>query len=133
VDEERPMLSALALTPDAEDDGLLTTAEVFRVPVPADLVVLSACDTARGKVYRGEGMVGFTRAFFFAGTPRVIVSLWRVDDEATRALMTRFYARWKAGASTAAALREAQELVRSTPRWKHPHYWAAWVLWGLAD
>jgi CHAT domain-containing protein len=56
-----------------------------------------------------------------------------VDDEATRALMTKFYERWKAGSSTATALGEAQEFVRSQERWKHPYYWAAWVLWGLPD
>jgi CHAT domain-containing protein len=63
----------------------------------------------------------------------VIVSLWKVDDEATGALMTRFYELWKAGAPTARALKEAQEFVRSQEKWSHPYYWAAWVLWGLAE
>ena len=134
----RPALSSLALAPDAEDDGFLTALEVLRMDLPCDLVVLSACETGRGKVVRGEGILGLTRAFMFAGAPRVICSLWKVDDEATRALMTRFYARWnpKDGSNrlgAAAALEAAQEFVRSQERWKHPHYWAAWVLWGLAS
>ncbi len=138
VDPERPSLSSLALAPDAEDDGFLTALEVLRMDLPCDLVVLSACETGRGKVVRGEGILGLTRAFMFAGAPRVICSLWKVDDEATRALMTRFYARWnpKDGSNrlgAAAALEAAQEFVRSQERWKHPHYWAAWVLWGLAS
>ena len=104
--------------------------------LPADLVVLSACDTARGRIVRGEGIVGLTRAFMFAGAPRVICSLWKVDDEATSALMMRFYELWipkdgKQGLPTAEALREAQAFVRAQPKWKHPFFWAAWVLWGL--
>ena len=69
----------------------------------------------------------------FAGAPRVLVSLWKVDDEATRALMTKFYERWKAGAPTATALTEAQAFVKSQEKWKHPYFWAAWSLWGLPD
>jgi CHAT domain-containing protein len=91
---------------------------------------------AQGRIYEGEGIVGLTRAFLFAGAPRVVCSLWKVDDEATGALMTKFYESWnpKDGAKplpTAAALRAAQEHVRAVPRWADPHYWAAWVLWGL--
>jgi CHAT domain-containing protein len=100
--------------------------------VPADLVVLSACETARGKVYSTEGVEGFVRAFMFAGSPRVICSLWKVDDEATAALMTRFYARWKEGDRAAAtALAETQEELRRAGA--APADWAAWVLWGLPD
>ncbi len=136
IDAERPAFSCLALTPDARDDGFLTCLEVFRSRVPADLVVLSACETARGKVFRSEGILGLTRAFMMAGPPRVLCSLWKVDDEATRALMTTFYELWNpkdgtAGVGTAEALRKAQEFVRSHEKWKHPYYWAAWVLWGL--
>jgi CHAT domain-containing protein len=102
--------------------------------IPADLVVLSACETGKGKIYRTEGVVGFTRAFMMAGAPRVIVSLWKVDDEATRALMVKFYELWKPGKMvTATALKKAQEYVASQPQWRHPYYWAAWQLWGLGD
>jgi len=137
VDLERPLLSSLALSPDPKNDGFLTVLEVFRMKIPADLVVLSACQTGKGKVYRTEGVVGFTRGFMFAGAPRVIVSLWKVDDEATRALMVKFYELWKPGkVATATALKKAQEFVRDHPdhpKWKHPYYWAAWQLWGLPN
>ena len=76
--------------------------------------------------------MGFTQAFMLAGAPRVIVSLWKVDDDATRALMTKFYEVWQSQPA-ARALQEAQEFVRSQEKWRHPSYWAAWQLWGLAD
>jgi len=134
IDPERPMLSALALTADKESDGFLTALEIFRMRIPADLVVLSACETGKGKIYKTEGIVGLTRAFMFAGAPRVIVSLWKVDDEATRALMVKFYELWKPGKmATATALKKAQEFVASHDKWKHPYFWAAWQLWGLAE
>jgi CHAT domain-containing protein/Tfp pilus assembly protein PilF len=134
VDPERPTLSSLALTADANHDGFLSVLEVFRLKIPADLVVLSACETGKGKVVKGEGIVGMTRAFMFAGAPRVIVSLWKVDDAATCALMVKFYELWKPGKiATATALKKAQEYVRSHEKWSHPYYWAAWQLWGLPD
>jgi CHAT domain-containing protein len=138
VDRERPARSSLALTAAGDDDGFLTCLEVFRMAVPADLVVLSACETAQGRVVEGEGLVGFARAFMFAGAPRVLCSLWKVDDEATRVLMTRFYDLWNPkdgtpGVHAAEALRRAQEHVRTESRWRHPYYWAAWVLWGLPE
>ena len=136
VDPERPWRSSLALTPDGEGDGFLTSLEIFRMDIPTDLVVLSACETGRGKIYKTEGIVGLTRAFMFAGAPRVICSLWKVDDVATRALMLKFYELWNpvgsaAGLQPADALRQAQAFVRGRPGWEHPYYWAAWVLWGL--
>ena len=79
-------------------------------------------------------MLGLTRTFMFAGTPRVIVSLWHVEDEATYVLMKKFYALWLKGKMPAAtALKKAQDHVRSKRKWKHPMYWAAWQLWGLPD
>ena len=138
VNPDRPTLSSLALTPDAENDGFLTVLEVLRMEIASDLVVLSACETGKGKIVGGEGIVGLTRAFIYAGAPRVVCSLWKVDDEATKALMTEFYRLWnpKDGSKplgTAAALRAAQEHIRLQPKWAHPYYWAAWVLWGLAE
>ena len=158
LDPDRPMRSALVLTADEADDGLLTCLEVLRSRVPSDLVVLSACDTARGRVYRTEGVLGLARAFMYAGAPRVICSLWRVDDEAAQVLMKRFYELWNPATGdakgAAAALRAAQAHVRAVVRevedeaasartgrrvvkrvqpWSHPRHWAAWALWGLAD
>jgi len=137
VDAEHPGLSSLAVTPTAEDDGFLSVLDVFRMKAPADLVVLSACHTGQGRVARGEGVLGLTRAFMFAGAPRVIVSGWKVDDAATLALMTKFYELWNpkdgSGKPAATALREAQAFVRAQEKWKHSKYWAAWALWGLGD
>lgn len=132
------MFSSLALSADAENDGFLTAIEIFRSKIPADLVVLSACESGKGRIFLTEGIVGLTRAFMFAGAPRVICSLWNVDDEATRALMTKFYELWNPrdgsrGLTAVEALRGAQVHVRSQPAWAHPSYWAAWVLWGLPE
>ncbi len=141
VDPERATRSSLSLASDEENDGSLTALEVFRLEVPANLVVLSGCETGLGRYRSGEGILGLTRAFMFAGAPRVLVSLWLVDDEATFALMSKFYELWnhKTGVrvSAAAALRQAQDHVRTlkdedgNAKWAHPRYWAAWVLWGL--
>lgn len=137
IDAQVPMRSSLALTADGSDDGFLSAVDVFRMKLPADLVVLAACETGRGKVYEAEGIVGLTRAFMFSGSPRVICSLWKVDDEATCALMTKFYELWNPkdgkGVGAASALRGAQDFVRSQDKWKHPRFWAAWVLWGLPE
>ena len=138
VDPEKPTLSSLALTRSGDEDGFLTCLEVLRMDIPADLAVLSACETATGRIVQGEGIVGLTRGFMYAGAPRVLCSLWKVDDEATKALMVKFYELWNPkdgskGLAAAAALRQAQEFVRSQMKWKHPYYWAAWVLWGLPD
>jgi len=136
VDPLLPLRSALVMTADDENDGLLTVQDVFGMKVPADLVALSACETGSGRIYRTEGIVGLVRAFLFAGAPRVLCSLWKVDDQATTELMTRFYALWRpkegVGISAAAALRQAQTYVSSQPQWKHPYFWAGWALWGLA-
>ncbi len=136
VDPEQPLLSALALTPDEHNDGFLSALEIYPLRVPADLVVLSACETGKGTIFKTEGIVGLTRAFMFAGAPRVLCSLWKVDDEATQALMIKFYELWNPsdatkGLGVAAALKQAQAHVRSHDKWRHPYYWAAWVLWGL--
>ncbi|MHC5009774.1 MAG: CHAT domain-containing protein, partial [Planctomycetota bacterium] len=133
VNARRPSLSALALTPTDEDDGFLTALEVYGMRIPADLVVLSACSTARGQAVRGGGLLGLSEAFMYAGAPRVVASLWDVDDEATKSFMAAFYRYWRAGESTASSLRKAQLHVKRERRWRHPRYWAAWVLWGLPD
>lgn len=138
VDAEQPLRSALALAPAEQHDGRVHACDVLSWQVPADLVVLSACSSGAGRLVRGEGLVGLARAFMLAGAPRVLCSLWKVDDRATLALMTRFHELWRprvAGAGLAAseALRRAQEHVRQQPGWEHPFYWGAWVLWGLDD
>jgi len=134
IDFDRPALSSLALA----GGDLLSTLDVFRLRVPADLVVLSACETARGGSFFAVGQVGFVQAFLSAGASRVIVSTTKVDDAATGALMTKFYQLWNPkdgskGLPAATALKRAQEFVASHERWRAPDYWAVWQLWGLPD
>jgi len=129
-DVETPALSSLLLTPMGDDGGRLSVPEILRVGVRTDLAVLSACETARGKQIGGESF-GLLHAFMAAGAPRVIASLWKVDDDATRELMVRFYALWNPGDGTpglpaATALRRAQHHVAAQPKWTAPEYWAAW-------
>jgi len=131
LDAAHPAMSALYVTATADSDGRIRAADLLRESIAADLVVLSACETARGTVVRAEGVLGLARAVMHAGAPRVVASLWKVDDAATQRLMTELHTRWKAGMPAAAALREAQAVVRAQPRWAHPSFWAAWVLWGL--
>lgn len=131
VDEVFPRRSGLALTPSGNDDGLLTIPEIVELDVAADMVVLSACDSGRGRYVRGEGVIGLARAFLVAGAPCVVASLWKVDDAATRELMVEFYRQRAAGAAAAGALRAAQRKVERTRQ--HPRDWAAWVIWGLPD
>jgi len=119
ADGERPELSALVLArvpPDKEYDGLLQMREVFHLELNADLVVLSACQTGLGKHVQGEGVVGLSTAFFFAGTPSLVISLWNVSDVSTALLMRRFYANLLAGQTKAAALREAKAWLRNLSR-----------------
>nr|MDJ0974306.1 CHAT domain-containing protein [Planctomycetota bacterium] len=137
VDEEQPLRSSLVVTADEQDDGYLTAIELYQMRIASDCVSLSACETGLGKMARGEGVLGLVRGFMLAGAPRVLSSLWRVEDEAARALMVKFYELWHPkegeGIGAAAALRQAQAYVAAQPKWKHPWYWSGWVLWGLPD
>jgi tetratricopeptide (TPR) repeat protein len=129
---DRARDSFLALAPDGDSDGMLTVGEILdELPsLAAELVVLSACQTGLGQLSRAEGTVGLQRAFLAKGARSVLVSLWNVSDEATRALMTNFYMHWLSGSSKAEALRRAQAEVRRTPGFEHPRYWAAFQLVG---
>ena len=110
-------------------DGWLTVGEVYGLDLSqADLVVLSACQTNLGELSAGDELVGLTRAFFFAGTPTVVASLWSVEDEATALLMERFYTHLRDGTGKAEALRQAQLEVREEH--PNPYYWAGFVLSG---
>jgi CHAT domain-containing protein len=112
-------------------DGFMTLEDVYRLQAPVDLVVLSACRTGLGKDVRGEGLIGLTRGFMHAGASSVAASLWNVDDEATSELMKFFYANMLQKRMTpAAALRDAQNAIRQQPRWRSPHFWAAFTLHG---
>jgi CHAT domain-containing protein len=113
------------------ENGFLRLHDVFNLNLPAELVVLSACDTGLGQEVRGEGLVGLTRGFMYAGAPRVMVSLWSVDDEGTSELMIRFYKKMlQDGLKPASALRAAQIEMWQDKQWQAPYYWAAFVLQG---
>jgi CHAT domain-containing protein/tetratricopeptide (TPR) repeat protein len=112
-------------------DGFLAAPDVAALDLPAELVVLSACQTGLGREVRGEGLVGLTHAFFRAGARRVVVSYWNVQDRATAELMARFYrAHLSEGLPPAAALRAAQLSIRQEPKWRAPSYWAGFSLQG---
>jgi CHAT domain-containing protein len=112
-------------------DGFLRLHDVYNLKLNADLVVLSACQTALGKDVKGEGLVGLTRGFMHAGAPRVVASLWSVKDEATAELMKRFYrGMLKENLPAAAALRAAQLSMWREKRWEAPYYWAGFALQG---
>ena len=133
VDEQIPARSGLLLAPGGpQEDGVLQLNEIFNLDLDADLVTLSACQTGLGKLVQGEGVVGLTRAFLYAGAARVAVSLWEVNDLATARLMESFYRRMKAGDRPAEALRQAKlEMLRAEPTaWRHPYFWAPFVLVG---
>ncbi len=131
-DEVRPRHSALVLSldPEAREDGFLRVHEIFRLQLAAELVVLSACETGLGEEVVGEGLIGLTRGFLYAGVPRVVVSLWQVDDEAAAALTTGFYRALESSAGVATALRQAKLALLRDERFSHPSHWASFVLIG---
>jgi CHAT domain-containing protein len=135
LNSQHPELSGIVLSLVDEQgepqDGFLLAHEVYNLKLGADLVVLSGCQTALGKEIRGEGLVGLTRGFMYAGAPRVIASLWQVPDRETAELMKRFYqGLLQDGLPPAAALRAAQVAMWREKRLSSPHVWAAFVLQG---
>ncbi|HVQ42207.1 MAG TPA: CHAT domain-containing protein, partial [Vicinamibacterales bacterium] len=150
VRDDDPLGSFLALGPapqDASADGVLTAAEIYKWRLHADLIVLSACRSAGGRV-TGDGIATFARAFIYAGTPTLVASLWDVADEPTNRLLPAFYRSWLGGQSKARALRAAQlELLADLRAGRvllqtaagpvvlpeHPAFWAGFALIGEPD
>jgi CHAT domain-containing protein len=133
IDERRPERSSLALSfpREATEDGLLQASEIYRLRVEASLVVLSACETGVGRMVRGEGVLGLPRAFFYAGAPQVLVSLWSVSDRSTSQLMSAFYTELvRKDRTEGEALLRAKEKLRRSDTFAHPFYWAPFVLMG---
>jgi CHAT domain-containing protein len=135
LDPKRPEFSGLQLSTVDEQgkelEGFIALQDVYSLRVPVDLVVMSACQTALGKNVRGEGLVGLTRGFMYAGATTVVASLWKVDDAATAELMKRFYIEMLGNRKTPdEALRIAQNSIRQIPQWRAPHYWAGFILQG---
>ncbi len=135
IDSRRPELSSLVLSLVDEkgrpQNGFLRLHDIYNLELRSDLVVLSACQTALGQEIRGEGLLGLTRGFMYAGSARVLSSLWSVDDRATSELMQRFYRHMiTGGLSPASALRKAQVEMQNDERWKAPYHWAGFSLQG---
>jgi len=135
LNDEHPELSGVVLSlfdqKGQPQDGFLRLHDIYNLKLPVDLVVLSACNTGLGKDVRGEGLIGLTRGFMYAGASSVVASLWKVDDEATAELMRLFYGfMLRDGLSPAAALRKAQVTMSQQKRWQSPYYWAGFVIQG---
>jgi len=133
LDAQRPQFSGvvLSLVGNKTNDGFLRTDEIFNLRLGTPLVMLSACETGLGKEKRGEGVIGLTRAFMYAGAPTVGVSLWSVADKSTADLMTDFYKRLLSGSSSpAASMRSAQVAMIDGKKYSAPFYWAPFVLVG---
>jgi CHAT domain-containing protein/tetratricopeptide (TPR) repeat protein len=120
----------MSLIGNKEEDGFLHMSEVFNLNLDADLIVLSACESGLGKEVKGEGIIGLTRAFMYAGTPSIVVSLWKVADRSTALLMTYFYKNLKDGMNKAEALRWAKIKLIEKDGYTHPLFWAPFILVG---
>ncbi|AFY37701.1 Tetratricopeptide TPR_1 repeat-containing protein [[Leptolyngbya] sp. PCC 7376] len=135
LNASEPELSGLVLSLFDENqqlqNGFLRLNDVFNLKLNANLLVLSACETGLGENVQGEGLVGLSRGFMYAGVPRIVMSLWQVSDEATAEFMTRFYRNLlEEKLTAAAALKETQREMREETQWTHPYYWSAFILQG---
>jgi CHAT domain-containing protein len=130
--DRQPMQSGLLLTGDKENDGFLQVHEIFGLSLgEANLVALSACDTALSRIYSGDDLVGLSRAFLYAGAPKLLATLWPVQDRSTYLLMRDFYENWQSkDLPPPEALRRAQIQLRSSTGYEHPYYWAPFILIG---
>jgi CHAT domain-containing protein/Tfp pilus assembly protein PilF len=135
LDTARPEFSGLVFSlydkTGKSQDGFLRLNQIYNLNLNSDLVVLSACQTALGKDVRGEGLIGLTRGFMYAGARRVMASLWKVDDAATAEFMKRFYQKiLQKNLSPADALRQTQNEMKQIPRFRAPYFWAGFTLQG---
>lgn len=138
-DDRNPMYSGLLLNWDqpqypygdsTQEDGILYAYELYGLQLQTELAVLSACQTGSGVYQRGEGVASLARAFHYAGCPSVVMSLWPVDDLATKDLMIEFFSALQAGLAKDEALRQARDSFLASQPKQHPHYWAGFVLMG---
>jgi CHAT domain-containing protein len=135
LNNEHPELSGVVLSlvdrDGRQQNGFLRLYDIYNLRLGSDLVVLSACQTALGEEIKGEGLIGLTRGFLYAGAPRVVATLWEIDDRTTAEAMKKFYEFMLArGERPAAALRDAQVAMWKTRGWDAPYYWAAFTLQG---
>jgi CHAT domain-containing protein len=136
LDDANPMYSHVLLAPGAGEDGLLEARKLMDLDLHADMLVLSACETARGAAPAGEGISGMLWAAFAAGAPTTVASLWRVESASTSELMIEFHRQWLAGRgkglpfARAEALRSAARRLIASGKYAHPFYWAGFILAG---
>lgn len=136
INDQNPELSGVVFSTidenGKEQDGFLRVGDIYNLKLPSEMVVLSGCRTGIGKDIRGEGLVGMTRAFMYAGAKRVTVSLWDIHDEATSALMSHYYREMFGNKklTPAAALRQAQKAMIRDRKWANPYFWSTFVLQG---
>lgn len=132
INDQNPRLSGLLLSQDStsSEDGILYSGEIYGLKLNAELVVLSACETGLGKIVQGEGVMGLTRGWLYAGTRNIMVSLWKVADASTSELMIEFYNQLLEGRSKSAALRSAKMKLLDNAEYADPYYWAPFVLIG---
>jgi|GEM_PF-3113571 len=132
VNEATPAYSGVFMSQDqsSQEDCILFASEIYNLNLKADLVTLSACETGLGKFAYGEGIVGLTRAFFYAGAKNLLVSQWKVSDESTARLMVDFYSNILSGKDKATALREAKLALIKDEAFSKPYFWAPFVLVG---
>ena len=130
VSDAQPKRSSLLLAPEQGEDGLLQTSEIYGLGLKANLIVLSACQTALGKEITGEGLIGLSRAFFYAGARSVLATLWNLNDRFAAEFIERFYRELNTGLSTEEALRRAKAAYVNDPRYAHPFYWSSLIVLG---
>lgn len=128
--EDSEQSGILFSMPDQQEDGILYASEIYNLQLQADLVTLSACNTGMGTFKRGEGIIGLSRAFQYAGARNLLVSLWRVNDRSTAQLMRSFYAQHHDGATMAVALQKAKQMMIDQAEYAHPKFWAPFVFIG---
>ena len=133
LNDKNPMYSQVVLSQpegDINEDGMLEAWEIMKLDLKADLVVLSACDTARGKVGNGEGMIGLSWAFFVAGVPTTVASQWSVESASTTELMVEFHRNLERHKSKAESLRQAMLKLLRSKEYNRPFFWAGFVVVG---
>jgi len=134
LDDANPLYSSIALSAnDPDEDSHLEAREVMQLQLDADIAILSACDTARGRMTRGEGINGLLRSFFIAGVPTVVASLWPVQDRPTASLMGDFHRSLRDGERPATALARAQRAMIANEATRHPFYWSAFAVYGDSE
>ena len=130
VNIQHPELSCIYLTKDAKNDGILYSGEIYNLTLDYDLITLSACETGLGKLSKGEGVIGLSRALLYAGANNIAVSFWKVNDASTTILMSDFYRNYLEKSNYDTSLKDAKMRMIQSKKYASPYYWAAFILVG---